>query len=64
MHREPDGTLCAIARWPSREAWAAGNPPIPDDDADAEAFTQAIIEAFPTLTMDVIEDRWESGPTA
>ena len=56
--RSADGTLCAIALWPSREAWEATEPLLPDDDADAKTFEDAIDERLPTLTMDTLDDLW------
>ncbi|HVA32844.1 MAG TPA: antibiotic biosynthesis monooxygenase family protein [Candidatus Baltobacteraceae bacterium] len=58
LHREEDGTYCAIALWPSRAAWEATEPPLPDDEDDAAAFRGGIKERLPTLTMDVVDDLW------
>ncbi len=57
--REPDGTLCAVALWPSRELWEATEPPLPDDEADAATFHDAVAEWLPTLTMETIDDLWD-----
>jgi len=58
LHREPDGTYCAIALWPSREAWEAIEPPLPDDDVDASTFSASIAEMLPALTMETVDDLW------
>lgn len=58
LHREHDGTLCAIALWPSRGAWGRTKPPLPDDVEDATTFRDAIIETLPTLTMEIVDDLW------
>ncbi len=58
LHREPDGTFCAIALWPSREAWEATEPPLPDDEADEATFRDAVAEWLPTLTMEGVDDLW------
>ena len=59
LHREPTGTYCAIALWPSRAAWEANAPPLPDDDADAAAFKQSVVESLPVLTMELVTDLWK-----
>ena len=58
LHRESDGTLCAIALWPSKAAWEATEPPLPDDQADAATFKDAVTEWLPTLTMEAVDDLW------
>lgn len=58
LHRESDGTLCSIALWPSKEAWEAADPSLPDDEADAATFRNAVVERLPTLTMEMINDLW------
>ena len=58
LHREPDGTYCAIALWPSRGAWEAKEPPLPDDADDAKAFFASIEHSLPPLTMESIDDLW------
>jgi len=58
LHVESDGTYCAIALWPSREAWEAAEPPLPDDEADKKAFEDAVAEWLPALTMQVADDLW------
>jgi heme-degrading monooxygenase HmoA len=55
---EDDGTYCAIALWPSREAWAATEPALPDDFDDAQTFKDSIDEWLSTTTMSVIDDAW------
>jgi hypothetical protein len=60
LHREPDGTYCAIALWPSREAWDATEPLLPDDAADSLTFSASLVETLPTLTMDVVDDLWKA----
>jgi heme-degrading monooxygenase HmoA len=59
LHRELDGTLCAIALWPSREAWLESERGLPDDAADSKTYADAIIERLPTLTMEAIDDLWK-----
>jgi len=59
LHREPDGTYCAIALWPSQAAWEANEPPLRDDDADAAAFKQSVVESLPVLTMELVTDLWK-----
>jgi hypothetical protein len=54
--QEDDGTYCAIALWPSREAWAATEPPLPADFDDAETFKGSIEEWLPTTRLNVIDD--------
>lgn len=56
--REYDGTLCAIALWPSQEAWHDTEPPLPDDGEDAATFREAILKTLPTLTMQTVDDLW------
>jgi hypothetical protein len=57
LHRQDDGTLLAIALWPTRIAWRdAGD--IPDDVDDAKTFDSAVEERLPTLTMTVLDDLW------
>jgi len=58
LHRELDGTLCAIALWPSREAWEVTEPPLPDDGDDATIVRESVAEWLPTLTMEAIDDLW------
>jgi hypothetical protein len=58
LHREDDGTYCAIALWPSQDAWRKNEPPLLDDEEDAATFRDAIVEALPTMTMDAIDDLW------
>jgi len=58
LHCEPDGTYCAIAHWPTRDAWAATEPPLPDDEADAAAFNESVAEWLPKLTMEAVDDLW------
>jgi heme-degrading monooxygenase HmoA len=58
LHREPDGTYCVIALWPSCEAWEAPEPPLPDDEADAATFRDSVAEWLPTLTMETVDDLW------
>jgi Antibiotic biosynthesis monooxygenase len=58
LHRESDGTLCAIALWPSKAAWEATDPPLPHDKDDAISFRDAVQDWLPTLTMEVIDDLW------
>jgi len=58
LHREPDGTYCAIALWPSRAAWEATEPPLPDDADDAQAFGDSLLESLPTRTMETVDDLW------
>ncbi len=58
LHREGDGTYCAIALWPSKEAWEATGPPLPDDEADAVAFWESLAEKLPTFTMHSVDDLW------
>ena len=57
LHIEPDGTYCAIALWPSREAWQATQPPL-DDKEDQRTLQEAIVERLPTLTMELVDDLW------
>lgn len=63
LHRECDGTLCAIALWPSQDAWRKTEPPLLEDDEDAATFRDAIAKTLPTMTMDMIDDLWKV-PTA
>jgi heme-degrading monooxygenase HmoA len=58
LHREPGGIYCAIALWPSEEAWKATEPALLDDETDAEVFATSIQEQFPTITMESIDDLW------
>jgi len=58
LYREPDGTYCAIALWPSREAWEATEPCLPDDENDARLFDASIAERLPVMTLDLIDDLW------
>ncbi|HEX3466597.1 MAG TPA: antibiotic biosynthesis monooxygenase [Candidatus Elarobacter sp.] len=58
LHREPEGVYCGIALWPSREAWSATEPPLPEDEHDAAVFSAAVVEWLPTLTMDLVDDLW------
>jgi hypothetical protein len=51
LTRNETGTYVAIASWPSREAWAATEPPIPDEDLYLTAFRAAIKQSFPTETL-------------
>lgn len=60
LHREQDGTYCAIALWPSREAWEVTGPPLPDDSEDAAAFRASLAETLPTITMEVVDDLWSA----
>jgi len=60
LHREQDGTYCAIALWPSREAWEVMGPPLPDDAKDAAAFRAALAQTLPTITMEVVDDLWSA----
>jgi len=56
--QEPDGTFVAIARWRCREDRQRF---FNRADADPEARArqaEAIVERFPTLELDVIDDRW------
>jgi heme-degrading monooxygenase HmoA len=59
LHRERDGTLCAVALWPTKEAWEATEPALPDDSADDATFKDAVEEWLPTLTMEAIDDLWK-----
>ena len=54
---EADGAYCAIALWPSREAWTATEPPLPGDLDDAETFKDCIEEWLSTTT-NVVDDAW------
>jgi len=58
LHTEADGTYCAIALWPSKAAWEAKEPPLPDDEADAATFKDAVTEWLPALTMETVDDLW------
>jgi catechol 2,3-dioxygenase-like lactoylglutathione lyase family enzyme len=64
LHREDDGTYCAIALWPSRASWEAVDPPLPDDAVDAAVFQEAVDERLPTLTMDCVDDLWNERGVA
>ena len=58
LHREDDRLYCAIALWPSREAYAATEPHLPDDTEDAAAWAACIAETLPPLTMVLVDDLW------
>ncbi len=58
LHREPDGTYTSIALWPSREAWEAETPPLPDDAEDGKIFRESLSDVFPPLTMELVDDYW------
>jgi quinol monooxygenase YgiN len=59
IHREDDGTYVAYAQWPSREAWTHSSQ-LPSVDPDAsKAMADAVLETFPSLLLDPIEDLLE-----
>jgi hypothetical protein len=53
--RDATGNYVAIASWPSREAWAATEPPIPHEDAYLATFRAALVESytFETFTVEI-----------
>ncbi len=51
LMRDASGIYVAIASWPSREAWAATEPPIPHEDEYLATFRAALVESFPTETF-------------
>ena len=57
LHRESDGTYCAIALWPSEEAWKIDDPPLHAGSTIA-AFQECIEQRLPTVTMESIDDLW------
>ena len=59
LHREDDGTYCAIALWPSREAWQAAEPAIPGGQAGAALFGESIAESLPVQAMTAIDNAWK-----
>lgn len=61
LHQDQDGTYCAIALWPSRQAWEATEPPLPDDEDDAANFEASIAERLPIMVLDLIDDLWTTS---
>jgi len=62
LFREADGTWCAVARWPSREAREAcfGAGPL---DTEARAMMRdAIEESLPGLELEMDTDLWAPLP--
>jgi quinol monooxygenase YgiN len=53
LMRDASGIYVAIASWPSREAWAATEPPIPHEDAYLATFRAALVESYPIETFTV-----------
>jgi heme-degrading monooxygenase HmoA len=60
LHRDANGCYVAIALWPSREAWEAAAPNIPNADELRARMRESIVETFPTETLNVIDDLWHS----
>jgi len=51
LTRDESGIYVAIASWPSRDAWSATEPTIPNEDLYLTAFRAAIKQSFPTETL-------------
>jgi heme-degrading monooxygenase HmoA len=60
LHRDENGCFVAIALWPSREAWEATVPDIPNADEHRARMRDSIVETFPTETLNVVDDLWDS----
>jgi len=59
LHRDANGCFVAIALWPSREAWEATDPDIPNADELRARMRESIVETFPTETLNAIDDLWD-----
>ncbi len=53
LHRASDGTWVAYARWPDAETREQCDP---GEDEGARLMREAVLEAFPEITMGVVED--------
>ena len=58
LHRDESGAYVAIALWPSREAWEATTPALPDEEDAFAQMRDAIEESFPAQLLTVIDDEW------
>lgn len=57
LHRTPDGTYVAYARWPSREAWS-GDYDLPPAATDARQRMRDCCSSLATMhELDVVADR-------
>ncbi|PZR56943.1 MAG: hypothetical protein DLM50_07175 [Candidatus Meridianibacter frigidus] len=63
LHREPDGMYCAIALWPSREAWESTAPALPGDSEDEATFRATLVTTLPVIAMEVVDDLWSLPST-
>lgn len=58
MLQDAEDVYSAIALWPSREAWEADEPPLPDDEQDAAIWAASIIESCAPRTMISVDNLW------
>jgi len=56
LHRAPDGTWVAYARWPSAEARARAFENGPVDPEASRLMREAILESLPELCLEVTDD--------
>lgn len=57
LHRTPDGTFVAYARWPSREAWS-GDYDLPPSATEARQSMRDCCSSIATMhELDVLVDR-------
>jgi hypothetical protein len=56
LHRCPDGTYVAYARWPDHDTWhRSGSIPLPDDGVVAR-MKEAIASSEPPIQMTAVAD--------
>jgi heme-degrading monooxygenase HmoA len=57
LHRNAEGELVAYAVWPSRERWSEARGEPSANPAAGEAMRACIAESFPSMVLDVVDDR-------
>lgn len=53
-----DGSYVGIAAWPSREAWAATDPPLPNEEQMMASLRESIASSEPPETMTSLDGFW------